>query len=149
MDGSTQLPKIPKTFEEPLDAEAYYRSYKGFATALRTSLIAYGIGAPLFIVSQPNIWGSISYEAAALVTRLYLLGVALQAAHAMFFKWSQWKLFIHASKLSKSEPKIENWASRVYWLDHVADIGSFTLFAFATWKLVVAVVVGPDCEVAQ
>lgn len=119
-------------------ASAYFSSHKGFSSALRNWLIAYGIGGPAFIASQQHLWNGIEDSTALCAGLLFLLGTSTQIAATAFLKWVMWKLWIHDSVPSRKKGFLfclANFASKSYVVDLVADFVSFSAFMTATFMI--------------
>jgi len=117
-------------------ADGYFQSYKQFSNMLRSWLIAYGIGAPILILSQDHIWDALKDSVLVKVAGvLFLLGVLLQIVFTAFFKWAMWVVWMATDDENRRNTrsfKIADWASEKYFIDFVTDIGAILLFAVAT-----------------
>jgi hypothetical protein len=111
----------------------YYQEYSEYAKNVRIWLVAYGVGGPALIVTQPSlynaIWGSGHAHTIALA---FLLGVAVQVLTALLYKAAAWNLH-YTEELGRGKPS--QWAKRVerwYWIDVIADVITLALFVYST-----------------
>lgn len=127
------LPVVPSHpavshFKEP---------YRDFAKALRTWLIAYGVGAPVLVASQASLAAAVArsgFGETAVVC--FLGGVAIQIAGALLYKTTMWYLYageIDTNMRNYKRYKIADWVSMQYWLEFGIDAATLTLFVIGTW----------------
>jgi hypothetical protein len=118
----------------------YYEPYSSYHRSLRLWFLAYGIGAPVFLVQFPGAIDALK-NAGSLrpVTGLFLAGVVVQVAAALIYKTAMWYLYMeelrelpHDSK----RVKVSSWLSSEYWLEALFDGITLFLFAVATWRVI-------------
>jgi len=116
----------------------FYEAYAGFARALRTWFIAYGIGGPvIFLTNEAAAKILLASGAARTVAYCFLLGVALQIVTALSYKSAMWHLYmgeLDPEKKSRRLYKASDWLTQQYWLEVILDIGTLGLFGWATLK---------------
>ncbi len=118
------------------EESGYYDAYKGFANNLRIWFIAYGIGAPVFLLSNETGWAAIASSGnGKFLSILFLGGVATQILAALIYKTSMWYLYMgelgHISKESKTY-KIAEVFSSGYWIEFIFDLITILLFGLAS-----------------
>src|SRR2546430_1820740 len=94
----------------------FYEAYAGFARNVRTWFIAYGIGAPVLFVSNPEVWKKISAAGdGQAIAYLFLAGVVVQIVEAMIYKTSMWYLYVseleHHENVTGWRYKFSDWVS--------------------------------------
>jgi hypothetical protein len=113
--------------------DPYYQEYSEYAKNIRLWFVAYGVGGPALLLTQPALYDSISRsDDIQAVAIAYFAGVIVQILTALLYKAAAWNL--HRSK-ERGQGRPSRWAERVeswYWLDLVADLTTLALFAFAT-----------------
>lgn len=83
------------------EESGFYTAYSGFASNLRIWFIAYGIGAPVVLLSNETAWSTVVDS--GLGKRLayfYFIGVAVQIFAALIYKTAMWYLYIGELKKS-------------------------------------------------
>lgn len=95
-DTSTPLPGPPSVPVVPgkngSDSRSeLYAAYDGYSRALRTWLVAYGIGAPVLLMTNDALWLAVAESGdAAWIGALFLVGVALQVVLTAVNKTAMW-----------------------------------------------------------
>ena len=123
----------------PRDESGFFGPYSEFAKALRTWFIAYGIGAPAFVLSNDSISKRVLAAGCAReIAYLFLSGVALQIFEALLYKAAMWQLY--AGELDPSHThtrryKAAEFVSNSFALEVLIDIATLALFAIATVTL--------------
>lgn len=124
----------------------FYEPYIRYSVALRSWLIAYGIGVPVLLVSQDLIAKSIMKAGAGkLIAALFLAGVAIQVLAAFLYKYSQEYLYADESGAKLKGTRrlaVAEWLSDSIWFEMLLDVVSLILFVCGTFE-VVAVVLAP------
>jgi|ERR1041384_1555567 hypothetical protein len=119
-------------------AEEYLQAYGQFAKILRTWLVAYGVGAPVLIVTNENVSKAIKDSGnAKAIAICFLVGVMLQVVLATLNKTTMWGLYY-----GEENPGIKStvsyrfafWFSETFWIEIVVDVATLLLFGIATWK---------------
>jgi hypothetical protein len=128
------------TSAQPSETETGFGStYAEFAKTLRTWFVAYGIGAPVLILSQEKLANRVTASGAGkFLATLFLLGVGVQVLEAMLFKVAMWYLYLAQMKpaLRTSRPfKASEYLSEAMWLELLLDGATILLFGWATTKL--------------
>jgi hypothetical protein len=119
------------------DVEDHYTAYEDHANTLRTWLVAYGIGAPVLILSQQEIWESLKKtHTLRLIAVLFICGVVTQVVLAAVNKTAMWACYFGSidEDFSKTRRyRFAHWLSRQYSVDLLCDLGAMVLFACATY----------------
>lgn len=123
--------------EDPLDHTLLWAAYEEWSKSLRTWLVAYGVGAPVLLLTNDRIAALIiPSPLAPLIGLLFLGGVALQILLAAINKWSAWAYYsgvrypdAHAN--SKWFPKAKKIVDS-FWIDLVVDCLTLVLFVVGT-----------------
>ncbi len=122
------------------DDSSFYESYAHFSRTLRAWLVAYGVGVPVLLVSQEFIAKAIIKSGTgALITWLFLVGVAIQVLAALLYKYSM--AYLYSSEV---EPELNNtwrvkaaeWLSNAIWLEALFDVIAIVLFVWGTFLVV-------------
>ncbi len=124
-------------------AAQYFKVYEEHSKALRTWLVAYGIGAPaLFVTNETAAKALHNISGAKTVALLFLVGVALQVFLASLNKVLMWALYRGEGEPSFRKTRyyrLAGWFSAQFWIDVIVDIVTMFLFAIATWRVFLAV----------
>jgi hypothetical protein len=119
------------------DGAGHYAAYDEHAKTLRTWLVAYGVGAPVLIVSTEAMWKQlVGTGVLPLVATLFLLGVGLQVLLAAVNKSAMWACYygeIHPPFKKTRRYKVGEWLSSRYFIDFWCDILAIGLFCAATY----------------
>jgi len=122
--------------EDKAEDSGFYEAYAGFARALRTWFIAYGIGGPvIFLTNEAASKTLLASGAARAVAYCFLLGVTLQILTAVLYKSAMWHLYmgeLDPDKQSRQFYKASDWLTQQYWLEVLLDVGTLALFGWAT-----------------
>jgi hypothetical protein len=87
-------PPGPPTEAVSSEAAEFFAAYEGHAKTLRTWLVAYGIGAPVFLVRDPVIWKPVTDSGYhRFIVLLYLVGAGLQVGLAALNKSAMWACY--------------------------------------------------------
>jgi hypothetical protein len=117
--------------------EGHYAAYEEHARTLRTWLVAYGIGGPVLILSQAEVWKRLAASGSLrLIASLFLSGVVLQVVLAAVNKSAMWACYygeLEPAYKSTRRYKIGLWLSERYLIDFLFDIAGMFLFAYATY----------------
>ena len=118
----------PTTPEGP-----YYREYSEYAKNVRIWLVAYGVGGPALVVTQPTLYSTISNSGHVRdISLAFLLGVVVQVVTALLYKAAAWNLH-YTEERGRGKPA--RWAKLVerwYWIDVAADVTTLALFLYST-----------------
>jgi hypothetical protein len=128
----------------PIDAsESYFAAYAEHARTLRTWLVAYGIGAPVVILSQERIWERLATSGdVKQIALCFLVGVATQVVLSAVNKAAMWACYF-----GEIEPKYKGtwryrtgvWLSERFSIDLYLDVFAMLLFGWATYRTFLAV----------
>lgn len=117
-------------------ADEFYDAYVHHSNQLRVWFVAYGIGGPVLIVTNVELWRTLAPTwPGKIAVVLFLLGVVSQILLTMTNKTLMWIIYF-----GKSHPKVQNrwWykfsdrLSEVFWLDLVVDFLSIVFMITAT-----------------
>ena len=125
-------------------AEEYLQAYGEHARILRSWLVAYGIGAPVLLMTNDAFAAAVQdSKNARLIAGCFLTGVALQVLVSAVNKASMWGLYYGetTSSFKNAVPyRIAHWLSERYWTDLLVDVVTMGLFVLATLKAFFAVI---------
>jgi hypothetical protein len=125
------------------DDSGFFAPYSDFAKALRTWFIAYGIGAPAFVLSNESVSKRVLASGCAReIAYLFLAGVTLQIIETLLYKAAMWQLY--AGELDPHHKRTRRhsaaeFVSNSFALELSIDLGTLALFATATIKLLLVV----------
>lgn len=145
------MSKMPIETTPPVESgvkeeTGFFGAYAEFAKTLRTWYVAYGIGAPVLVLSQERVAAALTASGEARTIALAFLGGAvLQIGQAITYKIAMWHLYMGELTPAKRTGRAyrgANWVSDKLWLELLFDFITLLLFGFATWKLLV-LVTGP------
>jgi hypothetical protein len=143
----TERPLTPASANAGGDVEGHYTAYDEHAKTLRTWLVAYGIGAPVLILSQHEIWESLKHtHSLRLIAGLFIVGVVVQVTLAAVNKTAMWACYFGSTNKAFSKTRryrFFHWLSKQYWIDLICDLSAMALFAYATY-LTFVYLVPPD-----
>ena len=124
----------------PTPAEDYLNAYGEHS---RTWLVAYGIGAPVLLMTSDAMEKAIFESGSArLIAGFFLIGVALQVLLSATNKASMWALYYGETAPSFKNSRLYKLGYAVserYWIDFVIDVATLFIFGYATWKAFSAV----------
>jgi hypothetical protein len=116
-----------------------YAAYDGYSRTLRTWLVAYGIGAPVLLMTNDALWRAIADSGdMTWIGALFLTGVALQVLLATVNKAAMWVLYYSEIRSEFEEGwlcSVAAWLSRQFWIDILVDLLSMCFFAGATYQV--------------
>ncbi|MBI2425315.1 MAG: hypothetical protein HYV27_20990 [Candidatus Hydrogenedentes bacterium] len=116
---------------------AHFKMYQVYSNTLRTWFVAYGIGAPVLLISKEASWKLISCSShARTIGILFLAGVALQVFLAMLNKNIMWMCYRgDGDELIEARRwyKFSAWCSEQYTIDMFMDIAALGCFMYATY----------------
>ena len=126
------------------DRKEYFSNYSEYNKTLRTWFVTFGIGGPLFLLSNPGITTTLNQKnALGPVALTFLLGCTLQILMAIFNKTCSWYAYDFCDEKVRTPNGVIRWlitTQRVFWVDVIIDIITFILFALATIYLFSALV---------
>jgi hypothetical protein len=119
-------------------AEEYLNAYGEHSKVLRTWLVAYGIGAPVVLVTNESVSRAMKSSGRATVIAIaFLIGVALQVILATLNKVSMFALYYgeeNSSYKTSHSFRFAYWFSESFWIDVLVDVATLVMFMIATWK---------------
>ena len=120
----------------------FHEGYGEFAKTLRTWFIAYGIGAPVLLLSQDELFKRVAEtQKVEWVAGWFLVGVSAQVMQAFLFKVAMWYLHIgeqDSEFKTTLRYKASDWISEAFWFEILLDMLSIVSFSSATYSLFVA-----------
>lgn len=121
------------------DTNEHYTAYQQYSGLLRTWLVAYGIGAPVVVLTNESLWEKLRLGGdSKTIAILFLLGVTIQVTLAALNKTIMWVSYYadgHPEFKGTIIFKIVKALRRQFWIDFLADIGAMALFAIATFYI--------------
>jgi hypothetical protein len=114
----------------------HYSNYSEYSKTLRAWLVAYGIGAPVLVATNEQIYPL--FKAAnyrTWIVSFFLLGVAGQILLGFINKWCAYHMYLGECKprfQQNSRYKFWNWLNDRSWIDLAIDSASILAFAIAT-----------------
>lgn len=121
------------------DREYYFESYKAFAWRFRLWLVAYGIGLPVVIVSNKELWAVVKTSCdARFVLWMPLIGLGIQVFVTWVFKTCMWYCDRYAKKVLPAESlyyRTALWITDRYYLEMILDFVTLGLYAYSTFVL--------------
>jgi hypothetical protein len=128
---------LTKSRESTVPPAEFYSAFEDYAKTLRTWLVAYGIGAPVFLVHETEAWTRIGKSGNVRTIMLFfLVGVALQVFITALNKSVMWACYFGAHRpeyQSTWRYKAADWLSDKYLIDLACDALSIVLFTWATY----------------
>ena len=120
-------------------AAEYYAAYEYHSNLLRTWLVAYGIGGPVVLLANADLWAKLAASGSArCVGGLFLTGVALQVLLAALNKAIMWgKYYGEGHKEFRKDTiyQVADWLAGQFWIDLLVDVVSISLMVVATWQV--------------
>jgi uncharacterized protein YaaQ len=124
--------------EHDLGAE-FYEAYEEHSKVLRTWLVAYGIGAPVVLLTNETAATKLVMSGGfGAAGTLFLVGVAAQVSLAALNKTVMWACYFaerHPEVKTHKRFRAAYWISEQFLIDFVVDVVTMALFAWATWML--------------
>lgn len=124
---------------KPRDDSGFFGPYSEFAKSLRTWFIAYGVGAPAFILSNESISKRVLLSGCSrYIAYLFLGGVALQIFQALLYKSAMWQLYsgeIDPSHKQRWSYRASDFISDSFMLELLFDVGTLLAITAATVRL--------------
>lgn len=125
--------------DRDLAGSYYYSAYEQHSAILRTWLVAYGVGAPVLVLTNEKVWELLRQSGdSRFIAGCFLLGVVLQVIMAALNKVLMWSSYY-------AEENDDYAATRRYvltevmrgqfWIDFLVDVFSILLFVTATYRM--------------
>ncbi len=131
----TAEPPVP----DPRKETGFFEPYTLLAKTLRTWFIAYGIGMPVLLFGNAEVWKSLVRQHAVVGIILpFLAGVGLQVVTAIIFKAAMWYSYLsELGELGEEswQYRAANWITNRYWPDAAVELVTFALFVWTTVKV--------------
>jgi hypothetical protein len=131
----TELPSNAGDEAEDSSAELY-AAYEEHSKTLRTWLVAYGVGAPVLLLTNDSIWKALAGSGTAPeIGTMFLIGAALQVSLAAINKAAMWVSYygeIEPGYRTKTRYRLAHWVAQQFWIDLLIDLASMILFGMAT-----------------
>ncbi|HVN76939.1 MAG TPA: hypothetical protein VMT19_11515 [Thermoanaerobaculaceae bacterium] len=140
---NTAEPAVLPSAPAPRKETGFFEPYTFLAKTVRTWFIAYGIGMPVLLVGNGDVWKSLMRQHAVVGIILpFLAGVALQVVTAIVFKAAMW--YSYLSELGELEEeswhyRAATWITNRYWPEAAVELGTFVLFAWTTLRVLVVI----------
>jgi len=97
----------------------YADAYKTFSRTLRAWLVAYGIGAPVLLVSQESVAVKLAgFDETRTIVWIFLVGVGIQILSTFLYKITLGYLFLNQRDELPSQTlmfRISRWIFRQLW----------------------------------
>lgn len=134
MAADASQPRAP-TEQKP--ESGYNEPYTYYHKSLRLWFLAYGIGAPVFLVQFPQALETLrALDLLRPITVLFLAGVAIQVLSAVIYKSAMWYLYLwELGRLPKADWRIRVSGSvtNAFWLELTFDGSTIVLYGAASW----------------
>lgn len=122
------------------DDSGFYPAYADFSRNVRTWFLAFGVGAPVLLLTNKDAGNKlVECGAAETVAFAFLIGVAAQVIGAILYKTAMWYLYtgeLEANKKGSRIYKVSEWLSDQYWIEFALDAATFFLFSWASFRVV-------------
>ena len=137
---SRKRPQNART-SDGVQESGFFAPYAEFAKTLRTWFVAYGIGAPVVVLSNDKLRETLRLSGEArTVTSLFLMGVGVQVAAALIYKMCMWYLYLAELQPRLHETRryrISVYVSEAFGIELFFDLVTLGAFGIATWRLFV------------
>lgn len=116
-----------------------YKAYEDYSKTLRTWFVAFGVGAPLVLLTNEKLSGKLA--ASPLLPTLvsaYCVGVGLQVLLAILNKNAMWACYYGDAEPAFQRTRryrVAAWLSEQYWIDAAVDVVTAILFGLATFRV--------------
>ena len=121
----------------------FFEPYSLLAKTVRTWFIAYGIGVPVLLSGNTELWKALARQhTVASVIVPFLCGVGVQVVTAIIFKAAMW--YSYLSEVGEIEEdslqfRAATWITHQYWLEALVEVGTFALFAWTTIRVLTVI----------
>ena len=120
----------------------YLEIYASFSRNLRGWLIAFGVGAPVLLVSQESVATRLSASPRfEFIVWTFFVGLTSQILAVFFYKMTLGGLYLgEEGQYSKDGRwwKFCYWSYRQQWLELIPDVVTLVAYAVAVYMVVVA-----------
>jgi hypothetical protein len=116
----------------------YKEAYRYHASTLRNWYVAFGIGAPVLLLSNEYLWKKILASCHLdMICLTFSLGVAVQILLALFDKYASWINYYKSANgnlaLNEHLETVADCWMEDNFISIILDIGSLILFEFAAF----------------
>jgi hypothetical protein len=119
-------------------ATEYLEAYAEHSKVIRTWFVAYGIGAPVLLLTNDALARALKSSGnARVIAGCFLAAVVLQVVLAAANKFSMWGLYYGETNdpfKATAKYRIAFWFSEAFWIDLLIDLATMVLFGLATWR---------------
>lgn len=121
-------------------SRVFLEAFRADAASMRKWLVAYGVGASAFLLSQQHFADYLSHGNNATVIILFLAGAGIQVAATFVYKYLTWPL--HLGELNHivcqtRRYKLCHYLYNALWFELCFDASTLILFSVATvWVFV-------------
>jgi hypothetical protein len=120
-------------------AGSYYAAYEKHSAILRTWLVAYGVGAPVLVLTNEKVWELLRQSGdSRFIAGCFLLGVVLQVIIAALNKtlmWSSYYAEEHPDYAGTRRYAVTVALRSQFWIDFLGDVSAIILFVIATYRM--------------
>lgn len=120
-------------------AGSYYAAYEKHSAILRTWLVAYGVGAPVLVLTNEKVWELLRQSGESrFIAGCFLLGVVLQVIIAALNKilmWSSYYAEEHSDYAGTRRYAVTVALRGQFWIDFLVDVSAIILFVIATYRM--------------
>lgn len=121
----------------------FFEPYSLLAKTVRTWFIAYGIGVPVLLSGNAELWKALARQhAVASVIVPFLCGVGVQVVTAIIFKAAMWYSYLfEVGEVEEGSLKYRaaTWITNQYWLEALVEVGTFALFVWTTIRVLTVI----------
>jgi hypothetical protein len=114
--------------------EEVYRQHTG---NFRTWLVAFGVGFPVFLVSNVEIWHKLETSGIKCILIPIIIGIALQVTLALVDKYADWFCLSVIYKLrdqGSASAKFGVWWQKHDWLSFIVDCTTILVIGLAAYR---------------
>ncbi|MCX6554489.1 MAG: hypothetical protein NTZ12_05665 [Candidatus Aminicenantes bacterium] len=116
-------------------AEGYHAGYREYNKALRTWLVAFGIGGPVLLITKETVLNRVIQQGKlkSIVT-LFLIGAVLQIVIAFINKiecWYSYYCQVDENFRKSGRGRFMLWLDTQFWLDISFDLASMICFGLS------------------
>ena len=134
--GQSPVVVHPPPEDDTDSAAELYAAYEEHSKTLRTWLVAYGVGAPVLLLTNDSVWKAVAGSGSAQrIGTMFLVGAALQVSLAAINKAVMWVSYygeIETDYQLRLRYRLARWVAEQFWIDLLIDLASMVLFGMAT-----------------
>jgi hypothetical protein len=122
-------------------SDEYYRPYRDYAWRFRIWLVAFGVSAPIALLSNSTTYSSLKTSCAAKAA-IWLLfaGVLIQISLTWLYKWCMWVLYmseIGQIQLNDERLKLAHKISCSFAIEFILDLTTVLFFLISSVILLI------------